>query len=206
MLAGRERDSHSLPARRRRRLRALLHRATGHAGAHRAIALALGLPLTPIGAITVDPALTIRDEHGRALPQLPRAFDHFGSRVNSAMSEAVAAPSLGFLVAHPAHFVALGFGAGLAPKMPGTFGTLVALPIAWALRAYGGDGAWLVTIAALTLIGVWAAQVRAGISVPPITAASSSTRSRRSCSCCSSPAAMRCATRSRSSCSGCSTS
>ena len=42
------------------------------------IALALGLPLTPIGAITVDPALTIHDEHGRALPQLPRAFDHFG--------------------------------------------------------------------------------------------------------------------------------
>ena len=75
------------------------------------------------------------------------------------MSDAVAAPSLGFLVAHPAHFVALGFGAGLAPKMPGTFGTLVALPIAWALRAYGGDGAWLVTIAALTLIGIWAAQV-----------------------------------------------
>jgi thiamine-monophosphate kinase len=42
------------------------------------IALALALPLTPIGAITVDPALTIHDEHGRALPQLPRAFDHFG--------------------------------------------------------------------------------------------------------------------------------
>jgi len=55
--------------------------------------------------------------------------------------------------------VALGFGAGLAPKMPGTFGTLVALPIAWALRAYGGDGAWLATIATLTLIGIWAAQV-----------------------------------------------
>jgi thiamine-monophosphate kinase len=42
------------------------------------IALALALPLTPIGAITVDPALTIHDEHGRALSQLPRAFDHFG--------------------------------------------------------------------------------------------------------------------------------
>jgi thiamine-monophosphate kinase len=42
------------------------------------ISLALGLPLTPIGAITVDPALAIHDEHGRALAQLPRAFDHFG--------------------------------------------------------------------------------------------------------------------------------
>jgi len=75
------------------------------------------------------------------------------------MSVAVAAPSLAFLVEHPAHFVALGFGAGLAPKMPGTVGTLVALPIAWALRAYGGDGAWLVAITALTLLGIWAAQV-----------------------------------------------
>ena len=42
------------------------------------IALALALPLTPIGAITVDPILTIQDEHGRALPALPRAYDHFG--------------------------------------------------------------------------------------------------------------------------------
>jgi len=29
----------------------------------------------------------------------------------------------------PIHFLALGFGAGLAPKAPGTFGTLVAIPI-----------------------------------------------------------------------------
>ena len=31
----------------------------------------------------------------------------------------------------PVHFVALGFGAGLAPRAPGTFGTLVALLPAW---------------------------------------------------------------------------
>lgn len=42
------------------------------------IALALSLPLTPIGAITVDPVLTIHDEDGRALSALPRAYDHFG--------------------------------------------------------------------------------------------------------------------------------
>ena len=42
------------------------------------IALALALPLTPVGAITVDPALSIRDEQGRALQPLPHAFDHFG--------------------------------------------------------------------------------------------------------------------------------
>lgn len=68
-------------------------------------------------------------------------------------------PSVAFLFAHPAHFIALGFGAGLARRMPGTFGTLIALPIAWALRAYAGDAAFLLAIAALTLVGVWAAQV-----------------------------------------------
>ncbi|MDQ2916199.1 MAG: thiamine-phosphate kinase [Pseudomonadota bacterium] len=43
-----------------------------------ALALALGVPLTAIGAITADAGLVIRDEHGRSLPSLPRAFDHFG--------------------------------------------------------------------------------------------------------------------------------
>ena len=42
-----------------------------------AIALALGLPLTPIGSINVDTALVVNDEHGTPLAALPRAFDHF---------------------------------------------------------------------------------------------------------------------------------
>jgi len=42
-----------------------------------ALALALGIPLTAIGAITAESGLAVRDEHGRALPSLPRAFDHF---------------------------------------------------------------------------------------------------------------------------------
>jgi len=70
-----------------------------------------------------------------------------------------AAPSGAFLVAHPAHFIALGFGAGLAPVMPGTAGTLIAFPIAWLLRAIGDDVAWLIAIAALLVVGAWAAQV-----------------------------------------------
>ena len=40
-------------------------------------------------------------------------------------------PSFKLLIAHPAHFVSLGFGSGLAPKAPGTFGTLVGLPLFW---------------------------------------------------------------------------
>lgn len=38
-------------------------------------------------------------------------------------------PDARFLLQHPAHFLALGFGSGLAPKAPGTFGTLLALPL-----------------------------------------------------------------------------
>ena len=71
----------------------------------------------------------------------------------------IAAPSPAFLIAHPAHFIALGFGAGLAPVMPGTAGTLVAFPIAWALRAHGGDLAWIIAVAVLVGAGIWAAQV-----------------------------------------------
>jgi phosphatidylglycerophosphatase A len=66
-------------------------------------------------------------------------------------------PSFGFLVSHPAHFIALGFGAGLSRIAPGTVGTLVALPIAVGLRAYGDD---LVFLAAIVLAlggGIWAA-------------------------------------------------
>ncbi|MFT3735135.1 MAG: phosphatidylglycerophosphatase A [Rhodocyclaceae bacterium] len=40
-------------------------------------------------------------------------------------------PSLRLLVSHPAHFISLGLGSGLAPKAPGTFGSLAA----WALFA-----------------------------------------------------------------------
>ena len=39
-------------------------------------------------------------------------------------------PGPRFLLAHPAHCIALGFGAGLSPKAPGTVGTL------WAWLAY----------------------------------------------------------------------
>ena len=34
-----------------------------------------------------------------------------------------------FNLANPIQFLALGFGSGLAPKAPGTFGTLAAVPL-----------------------------------------------------------------------------
>lgn len=68
-------------------------------------------------------------------------------------------PTLAFMLHHPAHFIALGFGSGLAPMAPGTFGTLVAIPIAVAIRAYAGDGTFLAVIAVMLVVGAWASQV-----------------------------------------------
>ncbi|SMC25493.1 phosphatidylglycerophosphatase A [Andreprevotia lacus DSM 23236] len=42
---------------------------------------------------------------------------------------AILHPDRRFLFAHPAHFIALGFGSGLPRKAPGTWGTLAALPL-----------------------------------------------------------------------------
>ncbi len=68
-------------------------------------------------------------------------------------------PPARFLVSHPAHFLALGFGAGLAPVAPGTFGTLVAIPLAMVLRANATEMGFIAAIAAAAVMGVWAATV-----------------------------------------------
>jgi phosphatidylglycerophosphatase A len=72
-----------------------------------------------------------------------------------------ATPDFRFLVSHPAHFLALGFGSGLAPVAPGTFGTLAS----WGL--YALLALWLppVVIAFIAIplffVGVWACDVTA---------------------------------------------
>jgi phosphatidylglycerophosphatase A len=66
----------------------------------------------------------------------------------------LANPDVKFLFAHPAHFFALGFGSGLAPKAPGTFGTLVGLPIFGLISNYGLN-LQLLIVAALFLIGIY---------------------------------------------------
>ena len=54
----------------------------------------------------------------------------------------------------PVHFLALGFGSGLAPKAPGTFGTLAALPIFYLLSHFSQSVYVAVTII-ISLIGFW---------------------------------------------------
>ena len=67
-------------------------------------------------------------------------------------------PDARFLVAHPAHFIALGFGAGLAPRAPGTFGTLAALAIYWALALVLPPLAIAFLAVPLFFLGVWACE------------------------------------------------
>lgn len=68
-------------------------------------------------------------------------------------------PDARFLVAHPAHFIALGFGAGLAPRAPGTAGTLAALGIYWALALVMPPLAIAFLAVPLFFVGVWACGV-----------------------------------------------
>lgn len=55
----------------------------------------------------------------------------------------------------PAHFIAFGFGSGLAPKAPGTFGTLAAVPL-YLLLVQLPLGAYVAATFAAILLGVWA--------------------------------------------------
>lgn len=66
-------------------------------------------------------------------------------------------PDLKFLFAHPAHLIAFGFGTGLAPKAPGTVGTLLGLPLFWLIVAVSPDlPNRIILLIAAFLLGVWA--------------------------------------------------
>ncbi|MCJ7556040.1 MAG: phosphatidylglycerophosphatase A, partial [Gammaproteobacteria bacterium] len=54
----------------------------------------------------------------------------------------------------PVHFLAFGFGSGLAPWAPGTAGTLVAVFLEWPLRSQGFEVRLLVAVL-LFASGVW---------------------------------------------------
>jgi phosphatidylglycerophosphatase A len=58
---------------------------------------------------------------------------------------------------HPAPVIASWFGVGRLPWAPGTWGSLAALPFAWAIAALFGSRALLLAALALFLLGWWAA-------------------------------------------------
>ena len=63
------------------------------------------------------------------------------------------------MLRHPARFIAFGGGAGLAPVAPGTFGTLLALPLYWLIHPRLSPFEYLLLIAVLFALGVWACDV-----------------------------------------------
>ena len=65
-------------------------------------------------------------------------------------------PDVRFLLRHPAHFLALGFGSGLIAPAPGTWGSIAALPLAAGLHLAGVQGVMLAWLALpLFVLGVW---------------------------------------------------
>lgn len=80
--------------------------------------------------------------------------------LESGQTAYVAKPTARFMLAHPAHWLAQGFGSGLSPIMPGTAGTLfawlsfVVLSARWPQLFTPLN--WAIIIAAGFIIGIWA--------------------------------------------------
>lgn len=58
------------------------------------------------------------------------------------------------LLKHPIHFLALGFGSGLAPKAPGTFGTLMAIPLYLLMQPLSVVN-YLIVVAIVSIAGIY---------------------------------------------------
>ena len=74
-------------------------------------------------------------------------------------ADLVPRPSWRFLLSHPARLVAFGFGAGLVPVAPGTWGTLLALPVFLLVSPRLEPVEFLLMLLVLFALGVWACDV-----------------------------------------------
>lgn len=92
--------------------------------------------------------------HKRRPPDNPRMSD-------TAADAPLTHPTWRFLFAHPAHFMALGAGAGLSRFAPGTAGTLWAWVAFLLLDPLLTPLSWALVIAVATLAGWWACTVTA---------------------------------------------
>ena len=75
------------------------------------------------------------------------------------MGKARRQPTLGFVLSHPAHFIAFGFGSGLSPIGPGTVGTALGFVLYYGLASVFSDFALIATIGLFFVIGVWVCDV-----------------------------------------------
>lgn len=63
-------------------------------------------------------------------------------------------PDVKFMLAHPAHFIALGFGSGLSPRAPGTAGTLLAWLLYPLLKSPVSDFVFFALLVSFFVAGV----------------------------------------------------
>ena len=74
-------------------------------------------------------------------------------QVNPQLRRAPRRPTLRFMLSHPAHAIALGFGSGLSPIAPGTVGTLWAWLAFLVLQRHLSDPQWALLLTAGLLVG-----------------------------------------------------
>lgn len=67
----------------------------------------------------------------------------------------ISQPDLKFILSHPAHLFAFGFGSGLSPRAPGTAGSLAAIPLFLALAHFLPLWPLLAVVGLSFLAGIW---------------------------------------------------
>jgi phosphatidylglycerophosphatase A len=109
----------------------------------------------------IDPSLTPASS-SQAEPSLPAPSSlQPQPPLSPPIRPSVLRPSLRFMLSHPAHWFALGFGSGLSRIAPGTVGTLWAWLAYWAMQQYLSPAQIGWVIAASLPIGWWACTVTA---------------------------------------------
>ena len=93
--------------------------------------------------------------------ELPLENSPIASQLSGTATLAPLQPTAKFILAHPAHFIALGFGSGLSPVAPGTAGTLWAWLSFLALQRWLSppEIGWLIAVS--IPLGWWACTVTA---------------------------------------------
>ena len=81
--------------------------------------------------------------------------------LNPPVATAPRKPTWRFMLAHPAHAIALGFGSGLSPVAPGTVGTLWAWVAFAVLQPHLSSMQWAALLGASALVGWWACTLTA---------------------------------------------
>ena len=95
------------------------------------------------------------------MTESPQMNTPLNPQLNPPLRTAPRRATLRFMLSHPAHAIALGFGSGLSRIAPGTVGTLWAWLAFVLLQRHLDDAQWALLLVAGVLVGVWACTVTA---------------------------------------------